>query len=174
MHGYLLDASPAFAVLHPFHDFNPEGYSIIRTADIVEVRSGPGERLWDRMLAGEGKLDGLTLPIQVDLSTIRAVIESIDRAYGRMIVECEDLEEDIEDFYIGTVAEVDDSMLVFNHFDGFGEWAQEPGRIDLSEITVIQFATPYIDGFWKYLPETAPGHRFAESRKFHRRSRRDV
>jgi hypothetical protein len=126
------------------------------------------------MLAGEGKLGGLILPIQLDLSTMRAVIESIDRAYGRMIVECEDLEEDIEDFYIGTVPEVDDSTLVFDHFDGLGEWAQEPSRISLNEITVIQFAAPYIEGFWKYLHDPAPRHRSAQSQKFYRRSRKDV
>lgn len=122
LNGYVLSCSESLFLMHVFHDFQPEGYVVARLIDVVESRSGPNERFWDEMLAAEGLLDGLDNPPHVDLSSIEAAIASVDREFGRMIVECEDDEEAVQDFYIGVVARQGDGAVLFHHFDGLGNW----------------------------------------------------
>ena len=103
LNGYLLALSADLGLMHCFDDFEPDGYTLFRLADVLEVCSDERERHWDRMLTAEGLLDGLNLTAEIDLSSLRAAIESIDRHYHRMIIECEMEGEDDEDFYIGTL-----------------------------------------------------------------------
>lgn len=156
LNGYLLAASDELVLMHVFHDFMPDGYMVFRICDVENLRSGPYERLWDRMLAGEGLLGGLELQHTIDLSSMQCAITSIQQYFGRLIIECEDAAEDIEDFYIGCVVNVGDSVVAFDHFDGLGKWEEESAEIDLDEITLLQFQTPYIQRFWKYVNGTAP------------------
>lgn len=156
LNGYLLAASADLGLMHCFDDFEPDGYTVFRLADVLEVCYDDRERHWDRMLAAEGLLDGLNLTAEIDLSTMRAVIESIDRHFHRMIVECEMEEEDDEDFYIGKLAALNDTELQFYHFDGLGRWESEAAIVPLAEITLIQFETPYIQRFWRYIDRPSP------------------
>ncbi len=156
LNGYLLAASDELVLMHVFDDFEPDGYTVFRICDVESLRSGPHERHWDRMLAGEGLLGGLELQHTIDLSSMQGAISSIQQHFGRLIIECEDADEDIEDFYIGCVVNISDSVVVFDHFDGLGEWEEEPAEIDLDEITLLQFQTPYIQRFWKYANGPAP------------------
>ena len=108
------------------------------------------------MLAGEALLDGLKLDLRIDLTSIQSAIESIAREYGRLIIECEDRDEDIEDFYIGQAISIGGDSVQFDHFDGLGRWEKSAASIPLEEITLLQFETPYIHRFWKYVSGTAP------------------
>lgn len=151
LNGYLLALSAELGLMHCFDDFEPDGYLLFRLADVTEVRSGDYERHWDRMLAAEGLVDGLNLTAEIDLSSMRLAIESIDRHFHRMIVECEMDNEDDEDFYIGKLVSCNESRLCFDSFDGFGHWDEDPTDIPLVEISLVQFETPYIQRFWKYI-----------------------
>lgn len=151
LNGYLLAASDELGLMHVFDDFEPDGYMVFRICDVESVRSGPYERHWDRMLSGEGLLQGLELEPAIDLLSIREAIVSIHQNFGRLVIECEDANDDIEDYYIGCVANIDNSVVVFDNFNGLGEWEAEPDQISLDEITLIQFETPYIQRFWRYL-----------------------
>lgn len=155
MSGYIVGCSGSLCMLHTFRDFAPDGYAVVRADDIVAVRCGPIERHWDGMLAAEGLLGGLERPPPIDLATMRTAIASADQHLGRMIIECEDSEEPIEDFYIGRVASLDDQSVSFDHFDALGCWTTTPDRIGFDEITMLEFETPYLQRFWKYL-ENAP------------------
>lgn len=52
--GFVLGVGEQLVMLWQFHDFYPEGFTTLRLSDITEIRSGEHERLWERMLAGEG------------------------------------------------------------------------------------------------------------------------
>ena len=149
--GYLLGLSEELALLHAFDDFEPDGYTIVRTADVVDVRSGPYERHWDRMLAGEGLLGGLDEAPALSLTDMRATLRAIQALELPLIVQCEDADSAIEDFYIGEIVGVEDTTLRFDHFDALGAWTLEPDAIELDEITMLQLATPYMRRFWRYL-----------------------
>ncbi|MAT71907.1 MAG: hypothetical protein CMJ58_20580 [Planctomycetaceae bacterium] len=156
LNGFLVDASESLGVMHCFHDFMPDGFSVFRIADVTEVRSGKYERHWERMLKGEGLLSALAKPPSLDLTTMRSAIDSIESQYDGIIIECEDAEIESEDFYIGSVLSTNEEKVTIQHFDGLGNWDGEPSTLIMSDISLVQFDTPYINTFWKYLAEPSP------------------
>ena len=153
LNGFLIDVSESLGLMHCFHDFMPDGFSVFRIADVTGVRSGKYERHWERMLKGEGLLPTLATRPSLDLATMRSAIDSIRSQYNRIIIECEDAEDECEDFYIGSVLSSNEDTVAIQHFDGLGIWEDEPSIITLSDISLLQFDTPYINTFWKYLAE---------------------
>ena len=110
----------------------------------------------DRMLAAEDLLDGLAMDLDIDLSSMKAAIESASLQFEYLIVECEYPGGDSEDFYIGRMASIDDDMLQFDRFDALGQWEETSASIPISSITLVQFNTPYILKFSKYLKGVPP------------------
>lgn len=153
LNGYVLAMANGLILMHPFHDFEPDGYTVFREQDIVSLRSNEYERLWDRMLAGEGLLAGLDVAPEIDLSTISAVIMSAAARFRFVIVECEDEHEDIEDFYLGEPVEVVGDMIRLRTVDALGKWEPQIAAIPLTEITKVQFDTPFVRRFTKYIVE---------------------
>ena len=151
LNGYLVGLSRTLAVMHCFDDFEPDGYSLFFTDAITGVRSGKHERHWDRMLSGEGLLGGLDQPLQIDLASLRNAIGSVQAQFGKMIIECEDRDADIEDFYIGRISDMTSTAVLFDHFDAVGEWSRVPATIPVEEMTLVQFDTPYLNRFWNYV-----------------------
>ncbi|TWT87181.1 hypothetical protein Mal64_27170 [Pseudobythopirellula maris] len=84
---------------------------------------------------------------------MRSAIDSIKTQYDGIIIECEDAEDESEDFYIGSVLSTNDEKVTLQHFDGLGTWEDAPSIIMLSDISLVQFDTPYVNTFWKYLAE---------------------
>jgi hypothetical protein len=157
LNGYLLAMSDDLLLMHVFDDFEPDGYTIIRTADVVGLRRCPYEQWWDHMLEQERLLRGLDSPPDIDLSDMRSAIESVAAQYRQMIVECEDEEERSEDFYLGKLVSMAYDTMLFLDYDGLGFWSPEPHEIFLDEITKVQFDTPYIRIFSKFTREgTSP------------------
>lgn len=153
LNGFVIDASEDLCVMHCFHDFMPDGFSLFHIADVTSVRSGEYERHWERMLAGEGLLSALAKPPSLELETMESAINSIAAQYGGITVECEDAGNESEDFYIGSVVSSNSSEIVLRHFDGLGVWDDELSTISLNSISLVQFDTPYTNIFWKYLRE---------------------
>lgn len=145
--------------MHTFHDFFPEGYSVVRTADVIDIRSGDYERHFQKMLAGEGLLGGLAEKLDIDLASMRTAIESIQRDSGMMGVRCEDESEDIEDYYVGTLVRVSETSITFDNFDALGVWDETPFEIEIDQITLVDFRTPYIKTFSRYLDGPPPNLR---------------
>lgn len=153
VYGYLLGLSKTLALLHRFDDFEPDGYSVLRVEDVVKVRSAAHERCWDYILAAEKLLAGLKFRQPIDLTSMRSAIETIGQCYDHMIIECEDEEEDVEDFYIGSLVATSDDGIRFRHFDAQGYWERRPSTIVLADISHVQFDTPYANIFSKYTRE---------------------
>ncbi len=157
--GFVLATGREWVLLQQLHDFYPEGYAAVRMRDITDVRSGEYERHWERMLAAEGLLDRITAPGDVPLDDIHQLLLALQRRGENVIVECEDPDEDLEDFYIGQILSVDEGSVCFANFDGLGRWDDSPHVIPYAEITKVQFETPYVHTFSKYLegPYRRPG-----------------
>lgn len=151
--GYLLGLSKTLALLHSFDGFFPDGYSVLRVEDVVKVRSAAHERCWDHILTAEKLLAGLKFRQPIDLTSMRSAIESIARCYDHIIIECEDEEEDVEDFYIGSLVATSDNGIRFRHFDALGYWERRPSTIVLADISRVQFDTPYGNIFSRHTRE---------------------
>jgi hypothetical protein len=78
-------------------------------------------------------------------------LKALQERGNHIIVECEDAEEEIQDYYIGQILSVDRGSLCFANFDALGRWDKDAHTISLEEITKLQFDTPYVQTFSKYL-----------------------
>lgn len=150
LYGYVVDAAHGLALVHPFDDFHPDGYAIIREQDIVAVRQGDHEAFWDRMLESEGLLGGLDEAPKIDLGSMAAAIESAAALHEFLIIECEDEAEDIRDFYFARVESITRTHAHLRCVDGQGRW-EEPDTVPLEDITLVQIATPYLTRFATYV-----------------------
>lgn len=159
LNGYLLGLSDQLGLMHCFHDFMPDGYTVFRLAYVETVRSNEYERFWDRMLTAEGLLSGLDEKPDVDLTSFGSAIQSISDRFQTMIIESQFPGEESQDFYIGQVVSLKKNEVVFDHFDGLGRWESKPSVIPLRDIAFVQFATPYIENFGKYLDGPCPRNR---------------
>ncbi len=151
LNGYLMELSNELGLMHCFDDFEPDGYSVFRLSNVVSLRSGDYEHHWDRMLGEEGLLAGLEKTINVELESLFTAIRSIDHQYQMMSIECENEKDGTKDFYIGQLVSINKSEMTFDHFDALGQWEESCAMILLEEVTLIQFETPYITIFRKYL-----------------------
>ncbi len=151
LNGYVLARGCGLALMHCFDDFEPDGYVVIRERDIVSIRCGEYEELWDRMLAAEGLLGGLDSPPSLDLTSITTALASAAAQYPFLIVQCEDEHEDIEDFYLGQVAELTSNEVELRCVNALAEWESEPQMVSLHDITKLQIDTAYLKRFTKYI-----------------------
>lgn len=149
--GFVVGLSVDWVLFHQFHDFFPDGYTILRVDDITALRAGPYERQWERMLAAEGLLQGAAPRADIELGDIASLLKSLMALRENVILQCEDDEEDIEDFYIGKILSVGDKSVRFASFDALGSWDDEAHVILFDEITRLQIETPYSRTFSKYV-----------------------
>ena len=157
--GFVLGLGGDLVLLHAFHDFYPEGYTALRVSDIKRVRSGEHERFWDRMLRGEGLMEQVGISYEVPLDDFRSLLTALHERGQHLIIECEHRKTaDYDDFFIGRVVAMDDDAVSILHFDSMGAWYEVPSIIAFSDITQIQFDTPYINTITKYLEEPPPGY----------------
>ena len=101
LNGFILTMGEAWLLLWQFHDFYPDGFTLIRLDGITEYRSGKYEDFWTDMLRREQIVEVLPDP-QIDISSERTILASLQKTQKNFIVESEDPNEDIEDFYLGT------------------------------------------------------------------------
>jgi hypothetical protein len=157
LHGYLLGLSPTLGLMHCFDDFDPDGYTIFRIEDVLACERGPHEKHWDRMLAGENLLAGIQLPTEINLSSVQSAIASLQTHVADLIVECEDESDEEGAFFLGRLLEVSSEGISLVYVDALGHWDESPSLIPLERVTKVQFDTPYLRRFMRYV-EPFPAH----------------
>lgn len=154
--GFVISLGREWLLLYQFHDFYPEGYIALRVRDIARLRSGENERFWERMLAAERLLDAVNVAQDLPLDGTSQMLSALERRGENIIIECEDAESRIEGYFIGRILSVGDDAVCFANFDALGRWDESPHVIPFREITRVQFDTPYVRTFSKYLQGPCP------------------
>lgn len=152
--GFVLGVGRDLIWLQQFTDFQPDGYEVLRLSDIANIRSDENERMWERMLAGEGILERVKIPYELPLQDMPELLRALQSLGENIIVECTDNSRN--GFYIGRILFVDELSLLFATFDPLGHWDSEPEKIYFHKITRIQFETPYCQTYSKYLEGPCP------------------
>jgi hypothetical protein len=157
MHGYLVGLGTHLGLMHCFDDFEPDGYTVFRLEDVLAIERTPHEEHWDQMLRGEGLLDGVKAPVEVDLSSFDAALRSILPRFPDVIVECEEEAEEESEFFLGRMIDASNREVVLHYVTALGRWLESPSHIPLEAITKVQFDTPYLRRFMRYT-EPFPMH----------------
>ncbi|HEY2840654.1 MAG TPA: hypothetical protein VGJ26_15970, partial [Pirellulales bacterium] len=147
--GFVLDSNDACTLVFQFAAFRPDGYAIFRTPDLVSAE--PNEN-WTRMLHGEGFHGSTSLNPFVPIESIKKAIFTLYTCHQNVSLDC-DGSEDAEEsgYHIGRITSTHYRTLEFLFFDSNGNWFDTPYEIPYQSITRIQFRTPYIETFSKYL-----------------------
>lgn len=155
VNGFVAGVGETLAMYQVFHDFYPEGLSVFPTAQVEDVRCGLHEEFWKRVAAAEG-IDPEPLPDTMpSLDSISGLLTDLGRDLI-VIIRCEDMDEAVEDFYIGYIVAVEAESVSFANFDALGEWDAEVELIPMNEITRVEFQTPYIRTLSRHLNGPCP------------------
>ncbi|PHS03789.1 MAG: hypothetical protein COA78_17315 [Blastopirellula sp.] len=155
VNGFVLDSNNDWFLLWQFHDFYPDGFALMRVDGVTNIRCGKYERQWTKMIADEGIAQALPNP-NLALGDIHNMLSQLQSLDANFIIECEDDDEEIEDFYIGRLINLSPDTCEFANFDGLGCWDDTLHNIALNEITCIQWDTPYANTFSRHLAGPCP------------------
>lgn len=154
--GFCLGMGKELVLMQVFHDFYSEGYEVIRLSGIKRIESKVEDSFFTDILREEGILKEVGLKYEVDLTDFRSLIQRLFELKKPVIIECEEVESDddhIVDFILGKIIVVKETSLVMHGVDAAGNWDDKPTEIDYRSITKVQFDTPYLNTFLKYVNE---------------------
>ncbi len=146
--GFPLVLGDELVLLRTLHDFEFDGFSVLRLADVTDVRSGDVERFFERVIKAEGLDRDLAPPRPILLRSMRTALESVRAHYRFAIIECEGADDD--EFYLGEIARVDDEALHLHYIHVDGSRDREATRVALDEITLVRFDENYLRLYGKY------------------------
>lgn len=149
--GYLLAFSEDLLVIHNMLDFEPDGYSIRPLATLSDISKADHD-FYHMVCEREGWLSGLSPSWELDLSSMRNAIEDIQQRYKYLGLYWE-LEPGDFSHSIGRVVYFDETSLIIQQFWHDGEWADLLLEIWYEDIHRVEFDTPYINMFAKYIEE---------------------
>ena len=136
-------------LLQNLYDFDIDGYVIIRIKDITSVIITKSQQFSQFILKKEGILSTIKKPPISSIDNWENVFTELSDLGKNIIVECESIES--SNFFIGKIIAIDKNSLFILHFNGAGEWDEEPKEISLKDITSISFDSRYINVISKYL-----------------------
>lgn len=147
---YVHASNSDLVLVQHFHDFYCEGFSVIRMEDVSDFRSDDHERFFDKIRAAEGMLSQVEYDRHLPLDNFKALLSAFVGKQEIVIIECETMESEKDDFYLGVITEIKDSAVWMLELDALGVWDDEETGIELDRITQVQFETPYIKMLAKY------------------------
>jgi hypothetical protein len=149
INGFVIGIGEKLVLLQSFHDFYCQGYEVLRLRDIEKVESSKTERFFECMFEREGILENIGIQYQVNLTNFELLLKSLNDIKKPVIIECE---ENVKNkFYIGEIVALEEKHIKFKHFNSIGQWKKKEYKIEYNLITKVQFDTPYLNTFIKYL-----------------------
>ncbi|MEM7235984.1 MAG: hypothetical protein AAF517_27710, partial [Planctomycetota bacterium] len=103
-------------LLWQHHDFFPDGFTLVRVEDVTRVRFSDCERHFTRMFEAAGLVAEFPQS-PIELGSLPFMLGQLSARNEDFIVECEEEDENIEDFYLGRVIECADDHCTFAHYN---------------------------------------------------------
>ena len=133
----------------------PDGFALLRVDGVSSIRFGEHEQFWTKMIDREGLTAVLPDP-QLTLDSLQNMLGQLQSKQANFVVQCEDSKENVADFYIGRLIELQDNTCSFANFDALGRWDTALSTINLFEITRVEWQTPYCVTFSRHLEGECP------------------
>ena len=152
INGFPIYFSEKFIFTTVIVDFHDEGYTILRTKDIIDVYSHESDTFLEQICINEGLQNKIQQNIVNDISSLNKILLQLKNYNGFICVQCEEQAEKCA-FYMGRISEVKEDSLIFHSIDMYGKWDENTDSIPLDEITQISFGDNYSTVFYKYVTE---------------------
>lgn len=151
--GVVCRVGAEWALVRVVNDLRLDGWECLRLRDVESTRRGSHERFAEKVL----RLG--TAPPRVSLGTTRALVESLPPR-RLVVVEC----EADDDFLLGRILATDERFVDVHGIDASARWARHATRVNLEDITRLQFGDHYSRSFERHeakwrAPRSAPRDR---------------
>jgi hypothetical protein len=129
----------------------PDGFSVLRLADVEEVDARNWERVVERALSDEGRLPQPdTVPV-LPLDGWQALLAELRARGERVVVECEEYDDE---FFLGPIAGFEQDGVEILPIDTAGRWEDDTWTVEYDGITRVSFGTRYIQVFSRHAGES--------------------
>ncbi|AMV36678.1 hypothetical protein [Planctomyces sp. SH-PL62] len=150
--GFVLAVGRRLVLLHQTRDFQLDGLLLLPLQDVARLRCTSVDRFAEKVFAGEGMLDQIGTDLDVSLEGIAPALDDLRRGGRFVVIECESrFDPEDDDFLIGPIVGLNVHEVAMRGFAPDGRWDRKRCRVALDSITQIQFDTPYIEAYRKYL-----------------------
>lgn len=145
LYGEVVAESDDLLLLHEEHDFQFDGYVVVRKKDISRRDTTESNDYCEKLMRKEGLWE--KVPPKVKKLPLDSWHSLLGRFLGKVVI----LEnERTDDFLIGPVVEVKDRSVSVHYFDGCGIFT-DVERIPFNKITRMMFGDRYTTIHGKYL-----------------------
>lgn len=147
--GYIIDYSSTFVLLQTADDFGLNGYEIFPVDTITEVRHNKYDIFYDKIMKQEKWKEQIGIPFNIDLSTWKALFQTLKKTRLTVTIECEDPELDY--FCIGSLNSIGEKKVSSFYFTPDGIIDEKPTFTEYKHITRVNFDNQYANILTKYL-----------------------
>jgi hypothetical protein len=146
LYGRIVSESKSLILIQRVHDFQFDGYMVIRRRDVSKSYTSASDSYVERLMREEGLWKNPPKSIRLlPMDDWQILLKSF---IGKPVV----IENERKgDFYIGPVLACDDRYVEIHYFDGCGVW-QRPERVPYRGITSMQFGDRYSTIHYRHLP----------------------
>lgn len=148
IHGYVLDFTDDFALIHQTDDFHLDGFAIVPLKTIKKVRHSEFEDMYEYIMKKENYLDELGIHYTIDLTNWQTIFKSIEGNEKFVIIECEQLW--IGRFLLGKLTKAKKKKVEMLYLEANGVFDEYVTEQKYKEITIVRFDEIYINLFQKY------------------------
>ena len=145
---YPIKITKALALVRPIYDFAPDGFKIIRTADITDVTLGEAEAFFDMAVKNEYEDINADCP-DVCIDSVKKLASDLAREKTLITIECEEYEDSC--FYAGIIEKTNERAIEFAVLDNTAKWYSKRAEIPYEDITCVSVMTRYLNVVSKYI-----------------------
>ena len=153
IHGFILDYSKNFILLHHVYDFHLDGLLVLRINDITEICSNKTDAFQTQLLKDEGLFDQIDFNVGCNLKSWKTILTSLAKNKVYLIIEDENPEYPI--FLIGKLSKILNDNVSLLGFSGAGNWDEDESVMYYEDISSLQVNNNYIE-FYKRFYERQP------------------
>jgi hypothetical protein len=148
IHGYVLDFTDDFILIHQTDDFKLEGFAVIPLKTIKKVRYSDYEEMYEYIMNEEHFLNDLGIPYTIDLTNWQTVFKSIENNNKFVIIECEQVW--IKRFLLGKLSKIKKKNVEMLYLEANGVFEEYATEQKYKEISIVRFDEVYINLFQKH------------------------
>ncbi len=148
IHGYVLDFTDDFALIHQTDDFRLNGFAILPLNTIKKVRHSDFEDMYEYIMKKENYLNELGIHYTIDLTNWQTIFKSIENNEKFVIIECE--QAWIGRFLLGKLTKAKKKKVEMLYLEANGVFEEYVTEQKYKEITIVRFDEIYINLFQKY------------------------
>ena len=140
-HGFLVAESESLVVIHRVSDrYDLDGYCAFRREDIESmVESFEKLDLLQRAL--RLKEEEPVVPVRIDATSMRSLMESAQAAFGVLVIDREKVQPD--EVEVGTIRMTSEDTYVLRWLSTNAEWDNDDRPFRYHDVTKLEFGTEY-------------------------------